>query len=138
MKVVPELFCIKDSPSALITFSMEVEPSVATVPPFYAPHPASSAVAITAASKNARNFFIKIILLPICINLLFLATVITLAAVCKMRKSAFVKSGSNCKRLRIMCFWWGIGRRIGVSVPPAGDFLCAQKVTKDAQETKVS
>ena len=25
-----------------------------------------------------------------------------------------------------------------MSVPPAGDFLCAQKVTKDAQETKVS
>ena len=37
-----------------------------------------------------------------------------------------------------MCFWWGIGRRIGMSVPAAGDFLYAQKVTKDAQETKVS
>ena len=29
----------------------------------------------------------------------------------------------------------GIGGKIGVSMPPAGYFLCAQKVTKDAQET---
>lgn len=32
MKVTPWLFCMKDSPSAPMTFSMEVEPSVATVP----------------------------------------------------------------------------------------------------------
>ena len=32
-------------------------------------------------------------------------------------------------------FWGGIGGKIGVSMPPAGYFLCAQKVPKDAQET---
>ena len=33
-----------------------------------------------------------------------------------------------------LCFY-GIGGGIGWSMPPAGYFLCAQKVPKDAQET---
>ena len=32
-------------------------------------------------------------------------------------------------------FLGGIGGKIGWSMPPAGYFLCAQKGTKDAQET---
>ena len=61
MNVVPWLFAMNDSPSAPITFSMDVEPSVETLPPALPlsdAQPASIAAAVIAASTIIIIFFI--------------------------------------------------------------------------------
>ena len=57
VNVIPLLLFIKDSPSAPITFSIDVDPSVETVLEAV-PHPTNKTAAITAASVIQIIFFI--------------------------------------------------------------------------------
>ena len=57
--VMPSFFAMKSSPNAPITFSIDVEPSVETVPPFVLePQPVKHVATMLTVIPTTNNFFL--------------------------------------------------------------------------------
>ena len=99
MTVTPECCSSKASPREPIIFSMEVDPSVDTVPFKSWEHPVRQAAAVIHKANAAQIVFFIFIFPFHSLNPKFLWYTYRISLFCKGRKKGFVKLRSNEKRL---------------------------------------